>query len=102
MNHKHGKSSNAAHRHTRNLMGVAICIALMVLFAGRAMAQLDQGAIIGVVQDSTGAVIPNADVTLTAVDTGLVLRPSLEQFHHSCTQLRVSRNQACAFSADIS
>jgi predicted RNA binding protein YcfA (HicA-like mRNA interferase family) len=26
----------------------------------------------------------------------------LEQFHHSCTQLRVSRNQACAFSADIS
>ena len=27
---------------------------------------------------------------------------SLEQFHHSCTQLRVSRNQACAFSADIS
>ena len=74
MNHKTWQILNAAHRHTRNLMGVAICIALMVLFAGRAMAQLDQGAIIGVVQDSTGAVIPNADVTLTAVDTGLVLK----------------------------
>ncbi len=26
----------------------------------------------------------------------------LEHFHHSCTQLRVSLNHACAFSADIS
>ena len=51
-----------------------LSVALMVLFAGRAMAQLDQGAIIGVVQDSTGAVIPNADVTLTDLDTGLVLK----------------------------
>jgi hypothetical protein len=27
---------------------------------------------------------------------------SLEHFHHSCTQLRVSLNHACALSADIS
>ena len=26
----------------------------------------------------------------------------LEHFHHNCTQLRVSLNQACALSADIS
>jgi hypothetical protein len=27
---------------------------------------------------------------------------ALEHFHHSCTQSRVSLNQACALSADIS
>ena len=52
-----------------------LSIALMLLLAARASAQeADQGAIIGVVTDSTGAVIPNADVTLTDVDTGLVLK----------------------------
>lgn len=46
----------------------------MVLFAARASAQANEGAITGVVTDGTGAVIPNADVTLTEVDTGLVLK----------------------------
>jgi hypothetical protein len=41
--------------------------------ARQAKAQVDQGAITGIVQDSSGAVIPNAPVTLTDVDTGLVL-----------------------------
>ena len=56
--------------------GLAVLgIALMALFAVRTSAQeADQGAIIGVVTDSTGAVIPNADVTLTNVDTGLMLK----------------------------
>ena len=50
-------------------------MALMVVFAARTSAQeADQGAIIGVVTDGTGAVIPNADVTLTNVDTGLTLK----------------------------
>ncbi len=47
---------------------------LLASCAQRALAQADQGAIIGVVTDSTGAAIANADVTLTDVDTGLVLR----------------------------
>jgi hypothetical protein len=51
-----------------------IGLLVTVFKSNPAYAQLDQGAIIGVVQDSTGAVIPNADVTLTAVDTGLVLK----------------------------
>ncbi len=55
--------------------GLAVLsIALMVLFATRSNAQANEGAITGVVTDSTGAVIPNADVTLTDVDTGLVLK----------------------------
>jgi hypothetical protein len=38
-----------------------------------AWAQTDQGAITGVIQDDSGAVIPGAKVTLTATDTGFAL-----------------------------
>ena len=51
---------------------VGVCC---VLFSGRhAFAQADQGTITGVVKDSAGAVIQNAQVTLTNTDTGLVLQ----------------------------
>jgi len=39
-----------------------------------AYAQQDQGAVVGVVTDSVGAVIPKAQVTLTNTDQGLVLK----------------------------
>src|SRR5579863_3920469 len=39
-----------------------------------AAAQVDQGTITGVVRDTTGAVIPNAQITLTDTDTNLVLQ----------------------------
>ncbi len=46
-----------------------------VLFSGpQAFAQADQGAITGVVEDSAGAVIPGAQVTLSDTDTGLTLQ----------------------------
>ncbi len=46
-----------------------------ILFSGpRAWCQLDQGTITGVVQDSSGAVIPGAEVALTNTDTGLALQ----------------------------
>jgi len=47
---------------------------LMLLTSPYSSAQTDQGAITGVVQDSTGAVIPNADVKATNVDIGLALQ----------------------------
>lgn len=51
------------------LLGLVLC-----LVPGRFIrAQVDQGTIIGTVQDATGAVIPGAQVTLTNTDTGLVL-----------------------------
>jgi len=38
------------------------------------MAQVDQGAVTGTVQDNTGAAIPDAQVSLTNTDNGLVLQ----------------------------
>jgi hypothetical protein len=52
---------------------LAVCICLYAFAASSAWAQTDQGAITGVVQDESGAVIPGAKVTLTATDTSFVL-----------------------------
>ena len=41
------------------------------------------------------------DVARLAGVAPMTVSRALEQFHHSCTQLRVSLNHACAFSADI-
>ena len=49
-------------------------MSLLLLTSPYSSAQTDQGAITGVVQDSTGAVIPNADVMATNVDTSLALQ----------------------------
>jgi len=51
-------------------------IALVLLFPSvRSMlGQADQGTITGVIQDPTGAVVAGASVTLTNVDTGLVVK----------------------------
>ena len=37
-------------------------------------AQTDQGTITGIVTDTSGAVVPNAQITLSETDTGLVLK----------------------------
>jgi len=52
----------------------SLMIAALFLFAARGSAQTDQGAITGIVQDTSGAVIPNAQISVTDVDTGLVLQ----------------------------
>ncbi len=47
---------------------------LSLLHAGTTFAQfLDQGAITGIVQDQSGAIVPGAQVTLLSTDTGLEL-----------------------------
>jgi hypothetical protein len=46
---------------------------LIAFAASPALAQTDQGAITGVVQDAQGAVIPGAKVTLVATDTSFSL-----------------------------
>ena len=42
-----------------------VCLCLL-LITGAASAQVDQGAITGIVTDNTGAIVPGAQVTLTA------------------------------------
>src|SRR5579871_2527113 len=54
------------------LSGAALLTVL--LFCTGIRAQVDQGAITGVVQDPSSAVIPNAHVTLTNTDTGLTFQ----------------------------
>ena len=44
------------------------------VFTGMALAQVDQGAINGVVKDTTGAFVPGALLTLTNTDTNFVLQ----------------------------
>jgi len=51
-----------------------VCTRLLLRLHSMAMAQVDQGAINGVVKDSTGAVIQGALVTLTNTDTNFVLQ----------------------------
>jgi hypothetical protein len=51
----------------------SIAVLMLLLTSADSSAQTDQGSITGVVQDSTGAVIPNAQVTATNIDTGLAL-----------------------------
>ena len=46
----------------------------LISVAPAAYSQVDQGTITGIVQDSTGAVVPGANITLTDKDTGLVLK----------------------------
>ncbi|HEX4038280.1 MAG TPA: TonB-dependent receptor [Acidobacteriaceae bacterium] len=56
--------------------GAFLALSFLILLPSSSRAQIDQGSITGVVQDPSGAMIPNAQITLTNVDTGLVLRSS--------------------------
>lgn len=61
----------------RMIRRAQICCNLLLclcLLTGVAAAQVDQGTITGIVQDSSGAVIPHARITVTNVDTGFSLQ----------------------------
>lgn len=63
------------HSRVRTLHYLFLLGLVLWLIPGRyASAQVDQGTITGLVQDSTGAVIPDAQVKLTNTDTGLVFQ----------------------------
>ncbi len=68
------KQTSGNSGRLRTLMQVALCLCVAIFAAGRAFAQADQGAITGTVTDPTGAVVPNAQVTVTNSETGLVLK----------------------------
>ncbi|HEV2326683.1 MAG TPA: carboxypeptidase regulatory-like domain-containing protein [Terracidiphilus sp.] len=52
-----------------------LMLILALVFGSRALvAQVDQGTITGTITDSQGALLPGAKITLTQIDTGLVLQ----------------------------
>ncbi|HEV2326676.1 MAG TPA: TonB-dependent receptor [Terracidiphilus sp.] len=67
--------SNQANLPNVCLWSVIVTI-LLVLSSPALIAQVDQGTITGTITDPSGAVVPNAKVTLTQVETGLVLQGS--------------------------
>ncbi len=50
------------------------CFGLLMVTAQYAAAQVDEGSINGTITDGTGAVVPNASVTLLNTDVGLTLK----------------------------
>ncbi len=67
------------HRKTTKCVGklgfaVLTCLCLFLIPGRYAFGQVDEGAITGTVQDSTGAVVADAEVTLTSTDVGLTLQ----------------------------
>jgi hypothetical protein len=60
------------------ISALLIVLALVVAGACPAFAQQDQGAVTGTITDPTGAAVPNASVTITNVDTGLVLNATTD------------------------
>ncbi len=56
------------------LIQLTMLLALWVGLPSILLAQIDQGTITGTVTDTTGAVVPNAQVILTENDTGLALK----------------------------
>jgi hypothetical protein len=67
----------ACERKTKRLSASAwltiSCLALLLIFGRFAYGQVDEGAITGTVTDSSGAVVPNAQVTLLNTDQGITL-----------------------------
>src|SRR6202046_2024180 len=58
----------------KRLCGLTLALLFAMITTGLAFGQADQGTITGVVQDPSGAVVGSANVTLTNVDTGLVVK----------------------------
>src|SRR5579864_2870878 len=60
--------------HTpRELFSILAIVAVLICGTNQLLAQVDAGAILGTVKDSTGRIIPGAKVTVTNDETGVVV-----------------------------
>ena len=56
-----------------------VCVFVLLLAVIPAEAQFESGAVVGIVHDATGAVVPDATITLLSPDTGVgMTRPSAQ------------------------
>src|ERR1700760_3608890 len=65
-------------------IAATLLLVLVVLFAGApgANAQFDSGSFVGTVADASGAAIPQATVTITNIDTGIVATTKADASGH--------------------
>ena len=86
---------------SRIFRGLAFCVVVCTMSAGNIFAQIGTGTITGIVFDATGAVLPDAEVTVTNVDrntrhitrttsTGDYTVTALEPGHYSVTVTHAS------------
>ena len=88
--HKQSVASLIVMRKTLYLLTAAlVCLALL---PGRALAQYENGSIVGSVHDASGAVVPDATVKVTNIATGVVsTRQSNESGDYEVPALRVGQ-----------
>jgi len=68
-----GRDRNTFSRLLKFSFVTLTCLCFLLLSTRYAFGQVDEGSITGTVQDQTGAVVPNAQVTLLNTDVGLTL-----------------------------
>ena len=74
----HAQPARGDRAVLRTAMWAVVCLAALVALPHRARAQEFRGTVSGVVTDTSGAVVPNADVTAREASTGTVSRATTD------------------------
>ncbi len=98
-----GNQNRPLPRRLGLLWVALICLGLFQLTSQLAFGQIDQGSITGVIQDSSGAVVPNATITLTNTDNGLVLQTHSDASGgYTFSPVRIGNYQVAATASGFS